>query len=126
MQYLSVKSCLESGKKALTFGNRLILPFHCRFISITVGLGMSTLSEPDIYHDFSSDDRDLIVEVDDLYTSVYFLTKNNLRKEFGQHKGGVMITYCEQADDIFEVSNHKRIRLKFRDDVPQVSFEQVD
>lgn len=120
---LTIQSCLTQHKTALAYGNRLILPFHCRMISITVGLGMSTLSPTDILYDFSSSEKELQVVVDDRYTSIYFIGRKNLSEEFGKHTGLVVLECCEMSDDIFDTATHKRLRMRFRDDLPVVTIE---
>lgn len=122
---LTIKACLSGNKKALAYGNRLILPFHCRFISITVGLGMSTISPTDILYDFSSSEKDVQIDVDDRYTNVYFMGRKNLSAEFGKHQGTVIIECCEMSDDLFDTDSHQRLRLRFRDDLPTVSIEKA-
>jgi hypothetical protein len=122
---LTITACLEGKKKGLAYGNRLILPFHCRMVSITVGLGMSTIAPPDVYYDFSPSDRDVWIIEEDQYTSIYFQTRKNLPAEFGKYQGGVIIECCEKTADIFDLSTHRRLRLRFRDDQPTVTVEAV-
>ncbi|MBX7152163.1 hypothetical protein K1X84_11010 [bacterium] len=126
MQDLSIKSCVAQNKKALTYGNRLILPFHCRFISITIGFNMSTISTPTVYYDFSDSDRDVRIVKEDQYTSVYFAAEDHLNAAFGKHQGGVILACCELSDDIFDVKVHRRLRLRFRDDQPVVTIESME
>ncbi|NUM81453.1 hypothetical protein HUU42_11670 [bacterium] len=126
MPDLTIKSCLDQNKKGLTYGNRLILPFHCRFISITIGFSMSTISTPTVYYDFSDSDRDVRIAKEDQYTSVYFLTEDHLNTAFGKYQGGVILTCCELSSDIFDVKTHRRLRLRFRDDQPVVTIEPME
>jgi len=119
---ITIKSCLENNRRGLTYGNRLILPFHCQFISIQIGLGMSVISSPKTYYDFSPSERDVMIVEEENSTSLYFSDHENLGSQFGQYKGGVILVCCDKADDIFDLSKHTRIQLRFRDDEPWVTF----
>lgn len=121
----TIKDCLAQKKQGLTYGNRLILPFHCKFVSITIGLGMSMISTPTTYFDFSTSEKDVQIIEDDESTSVYFSDQDNLAEAFGKYKGGVTLTCCEKSDSFFDLSKHIKIQLRFRDDSPWVTIDQL-
>jgi len=120
---ITIKDCLAKKGQGLTFGNRLILPFHCKFVSITIGLGMSMVSTPTTYYDFSASEKDVQIKEEADGTSVYFSDQNNLSASFGQYKGGVTLTCCEMSDSLFDLSKHTRLQLRFRDDSPWVMID---
>lgn len=122
----TVAEALKAGKKAYTVGHRLILPFHCEFISMTIGLSLSTLSSPDVITDFSMTDKQVTLEEGDYFTDVYFSDYRNLSKEFGRHKGHIILVCCELHDDLFNEANHIRLKLAFRDDSRFVSIKKAE
>lgn len=74
------------------------------------------VSGPETYYDFSPTERDVLIVEEEGSTSLYFSDHKNLSAAFGQYKGGITVVCCEKSDDLFDVSKHMRLQMRFRDD----------
>ena len=126
MPILTIADCLKKNKTGLTIGNRLILPFHCEFLTIRLGLSLSMYVAPEVYTDFSPREKDVIVQEKENFTDVYFLDHRELRKELGKHQGNILIHCVEKGADIFDPKNTLRLKLTFRDDIQVVKIEKYE
>jgi hypothetical protein len=118
-------AAIKAEEKGFVIKNSIFLPFHCEIISIWIGKEMSLLSAPDLITDVT-DAEVLGVREGDFYTNLVFRKWSDLPKEFGHHKGHIILRAAEKGADIFKVENLHYIRIGFQDHKKELSFEIID
>ena len=120
----TIQQALDANLKGFTIGRRLSIPFRCELISILVGKHRSFVGTPDIITDFSPSQREISVVERTNRMDLYFDRYESLQAELGHWKGTLIVTCCEDGDDIFEPKNHRRIEFVFRDDTSEVTIRE--
>ena len=124
---LSVAKAVAKNRTGLTYGNRLLLPFHAHFISVRVVMQYSSAaSGGEVISDFSPNSKKASAASAPFGTDLYLLKYNDLREQFGRHKGRLLIQVVEIGEDVLKLSKHKTLECSFRDDLPEVKFWLVD
>lgn len=122
----TIAACLEEGKTGFTVGQRLSLPFVADLISVFVAKQTSLVGSDEIVTDFSPyNNKICIVEQTDR-TDIFVRSVSDLQEKYGRWKGELIVTCCEKGADIFNMDNHIRLRLRFRDDQPTVKIELAE
>ena len=73
-----VEEAIDKGIKAFILKRRIILPFKCHVLKITIGGETFSDTKP-------PNDRHIIVEQDPINTSIYFLDVSSLRELRSKH-----------------------------------------
>jgi len=120
----TIARCLKEQLHGFTVGNRLSLPFRAELISILVGKRQSMLGAPDLITDFSPSEKSVTVVEREDRIDIYFKDHASLQDELGHWQGTLIITCCELADDLFDLSKHVRLSCRFRDDDARVKIER--
>ena len=123
---LTIEECIAEGRKGFTVGNRISLPFLLDPIRILITQPTSLVGSETIVTDFSPTSKVVsIIEKEDR-TDIYIKPVEDLQERFGHWKGKIIVTCCNKGDDIFDLSNHKRLSFTFRDDQPWVNIELLE
>jgi hypothetical protein len=123
---LTVWEAVEQGKHGFTVGKRLSVPCHFELISLRIARPASFVGTDELITDFSPGNRSIsIVEKPDR-TDIYVRAYDDLQERFGHWKGRLIVTCCEKGTDIFNLDNHIRVALNFRDDEPWVKMEILE
>lgn len=121
-----IQQVIEGGKKGLIFKNSLYLPFHLELISVWAGKDMSLVAKPDIYTNFHPRNEEVLLREGASYTNLVFLKYKDLQKEFGHHKGHVILYASEKGDDIFDPGKRHYLNLSFPGNNNIVNMELID
>lgn len=116
---------IRNGEQGFVIRNSVYVPFHCHLLSIWIGKELSRLSTPDLIVDFT-DQEAIAIREESTYTNFVFRKWGDLSKEFGHHKGHVILHAAEKGADIFNPENQHYIRLTFRDRSRDVFIEIID
>ena len=123
--HATIAACLAEEKVGFVVGQRLSVPFLAELISVYVGKQTSFVGSESHITDFSPHNTKIaIVEKEDR-TDIFVRSVSDLQEEYGRWKGEIIVTCCEKGADIFNVNNHIRLKLRFRDDKPEVRIEQA-
>ena len=124
---LSVAKAVAKNRTGLTFGNRLILPFHAHLIWVRVAMHYSSAASGGaVISDLSPQSKAASATQTSYGTELYLFKYNDLKEEFGRHKARVLLQVVEIDADIFKLSAHKTLECTFRDDLPEVRFQLAD
>lgn len=122
----SIQEAIDAKQSGLVIKNSVFLPCHFELLSIWIGKDMSLLSKPDHITDFSHKNSDIFLREGETYTNLIFLKHGELKKEYGNYKGHIILFCAEKGDDIFDESLRHYIKLSLHDDSDEVYMELID
>lgn len=122
----TIRQAIESKETGLLIKNSIFLPFHLELLSVWVGKDMSLISRPDVLTDFSDQKGDIHIREGESYTNLVFPHHKELKKEYGNFKGHVILYGTEKGVDIFDEKRRHYIKLSFNDDTNNVQMELID
>lgn len=99
---MTIYEAISIGKKGLWLGNRVLLPFHAHFLKVII--------ENEITTDFSNRSKTIEIEAYESFTSIYFLSYDDLSDVVSEFEP-VKIIAVENHDDVFSINSHKKIAL---------------
>jgi len=120
------KNAMDTGLTGFLVKNSIFLPFHLELLSVWVGKDMSLVSKPDVITDFGSKKSEIHIREGESYTNLVFLTHKELKREYGNYKGHIILFCTEKGDDVFDESQRHYIKLSFHDDTNNVYLELID
>ncbi|KAB2909230.1 MAG: hypothetical protein LC102_00760 [Ignavibacteriales bacterium] len=113
---MTIRETLQNGKNGLLYGNRLVLPFKARFLTVVI--------ENEIITDFSHASKHVALVEEDNYTSIYFFKYQSLRNTLAKYEG-IKLLVVEKEDDIFDLSKHKKLMV-YRTETHTATIEETD
>ena len=122
----TIQGAIEAKQSGFLIKNSIFLPFHLELLSVWIGKDMSLLSRPDLITDFNSPKSELTIREGATYTNLVFLNHGELRKEYGNYKGHIILFCTEKGDDIFNEALRHYIKLSVHDDSNTVFLELID
>ncbi len=122
----TIKSVIDAKQTGFLIKNSIFLPFHLELLSVWIGKDMSLLSKPDLITDFSYKKGEIFIREGESYTNLIFVNHGDLRREYGNYKGHVILYCTEKGDDIFDETRRHYIKLSVHDDTNAVFMELVD
>ncbi|MEA3288285.1 MAG: hypothetical protein U9Q77_13060 [Candidatus Marinimicrobia bacterium] len=122
----SIRQAIEAQEKGFLIKNSIFLPFHIELLSVWIGKDMSLLSKPNTLTDFSDQKGDIHIREGESYTNLIFVHYKELRKEYGNYKGHIILYGTERGADIFDKSRRHYIKLSLHDDTNNVYMELID
>jgi hypothetical protein len=122
----TISVCLAAGRRGFALGNRLSLPFRADIVSILIGQTHSMLGEPDLITDFSPWARGAVIIDKPDRLDIYFHEYTALQKDLGNRKGTIVVTCCEEGDDIFDPATHIRLVLSVHEGDSRVEIARQD
>jgi len=117
---------MDAKQKGFLIKNSIFLPFHLELLSVWIGKDMSLVSKPDVITDFSDKKGDLHIREGENYTNLIFVNHKELKREYGNYKGHIILFCTEKGDDIFDKTRRHYIKLSFHDDTNNVYMELID
>ncbi|MBT3228887.1 MAG: hypothetical protein HOD43_14550 [Candidatus Marinimicrobia bacterium] len=122
----TIKQAMDAKQKGFLIKNSIFLPFHLELLSVWIGKDMSLVSKPDVITDFSDKKGDLHIREGENYTNLIFVNHKELKREYGNYKGHIILFCTEKGDDIFDKTRRHYIKLSFHDDTNNVYMELID
>ena len=122
----TIQAVIEAKETGFLLKNSIFLPFHLELLSVWIGKDMSLLSKPDLITDFSYKKGEIFIREGESYTNLIFVNHSDLRREYGNYKGHVILYCTEKGDDIFDETRRHYIKLSVHDDTNAVFMELVD
>ncbi|ARM31404.1 hypothetical protein [Prosthecochloris sp. HL-130-GSB] len=106
-------NAIQNGETGMVFRNSIFLPFHFELLNIWIGKEMSLLAVPDRITDLVAGSDHVGIREGEQYTNIVFRKSGDLRKEFGNEKGHIVLHVAEKGSDIFREENLHYIRVHF-------------
>ncbi|MCF7822637.1 MAG: hypothetical protein K9N35_00545 [Candidatus Marinimicrobia bacterium] len=122
----TIRQAIEAKESGFLIKNSIFLPFHIELLSVWVGKDMSLVSRPDLLTDFSGSSADIHIREGASYTNLIFPHHKELKKEYGNFKGHIILYGSEKGADIFDKKRRHYVKLSFDDDTFNVSMEMID
>ncbi len=122
----TIRQAIEAEDRGFLIKNSIFLPFHMELLSVWIGKDMSLLSQPDLLTDFCDQKGDIHIREGDSYTNLIFVHHKELKKEYGHHKGHIILYVTEKGADIFDMDRRHYVKLAFHVDTNDVCMELID
>lgn len=122
----TIQQSLDNGEKGFLIKNSIFLPFHFELLSVWIGKDMSLVARPEVFTDFSEKKGDVLIRMGPNYTNLVFGNHKELKKEYGNYKGHIILLVAERGADIFAADQRHYIKLSFHDDTENVYMELID
>ncbi len=122
----TIRQAIDAQDKGFLIKNSIFLPFHIELISVWIGKDMSLLAKPDVLTDFSDQKGDIHIRTGESYTNLIFVHHKELKKEYGNYKGHIILYGTELGADIFDNDRRHYIKLSFHDNTSNVYMELID
>ncbi|MBU1100840.1 MAG: hypothetical protein KKA84_10605 [Bacteroidetes bacterium] len=102
----TIDKALKEGKGGLYYGNRVLLPFIVDILKLGI--------ENDIISDFRATKHGAQYIQQDSFTEVYFEDYSSLQDTVTKYESVKMIV-VEKGKDIFDLKNHVKLILHFKE-----------
>jgi hypothetical protein len=122
----TIHQAIADQDKGFLIRNSIFLPFHIELISVWIGKDMSLLSKPDVLIDFSDQKGDIHIREGESYTNLIFVHHKELKREYGNYKGHIILYGTERGADIFDKDQRHYIKLSMHNDTNDVYMELID
>lgn len=99
-----IERAIKEGRRAFVHGRRIILPFRCYVLKVTIG--------KETYNDFyPPNDKEIAIEHTPQNTILYFLRYTDLAGELSERERHIKLIVADENADLTDPSTHKKIYI---------------
>jgi len=122
----TIQAAIDAKETGFLIKNSIFLPFHLELLSVWIGKDMSLVSRPDVLTDFGGNKSEIHIREGASYTNLVFVNHKELKREYGNYKGHIILLSTEKGGNIFDKTRRHYIKLSFHDDTNNVYMELID